>query len=218
MVTALIPRAPFRWERAIVFVPSQAGERDIITAFHRSIGLRERTLARILRLTGVEVTFSSFCHAYRANWRPRRLLLFGHYDGLAPGFRTSTPDKLLLHRFWNGNDERYAFLFAYVCQGARLLRRPLWRQTFQQWLAFDGSPSALVATVRGAQVWERVLHRIVMEWATDRVSSQMKSEVILVFEEAMEWLYDGYDASQGDTANIVFLQQCIDYLKCDKDA
>jgi hypothetical protein len=145
--------------------------------------------------------------------RPSRMFLVAHPHENGNGLACSDVrlGRIVLIPWWGdvASDGRFNLVYAHVCDGARLLSRPLWRGMFPEWVSFDGPVFAVVGTPRGAALWTRTIDRIGKELERRQNAQTLLLAVKDSLLRGMIEMAETYKPDEADVVNLMYLQQCL---------
>lgn len=205
----------------VILVPFRdRGEHDVIGALAPYVLGNGRLVPARIRIEEAPKHFEDLSRSAGLRIIPSRIILFAHSALNMQGFAVNPgPDggDVLLLRWWQRSEGSYEILLAFVCRGAEILSRPLWRETFPIWVSFRADIQAFLASAKGTELWARIAERIVQATLASRSAMSLKARLESLFSEEMADLWDSLDPKSGDNLNVVYLEKCIDSLSSSED-
>jgi len=207
---------------ALLFFPrGEKGDKDAIPIYYKYITGRHK------RQFGCHLFEELWSDNYRGIFGkveskkiPKSIMLFAHSNDQRNGFLVNSShvqSSPTIGLEWWKCDIKYDWLFAHVCNGAVILKKPDWRTVFSNWLSYNDEIWNFVGTKKGYSCWRSVFHLILKEILKSKSIKSMKEHLVAIYSNAMAELANNYEPKYGDTLNLMYLEHCIQSIKTSED-
>ncbi|HEX3128384.1 MAG TPA: hypothetical protein VH394_13725, partial [Thermoanaerobaculia bacterium] len=200
------------------------GERDVVRAFLRLARLQRRRTCEIVPLEEIQADFRAVLDHFNIPHIPPALIIFAHPSRELNGFlanpSTKLEDNVLLLRWWegygHGRVSSYGLVVAHVCKGAHVFRRPKWGPIFPNWVSYEGDILSYLASDLGTKRWKSVLDEMATEVPKSKDARDAKKRIEKIYRKAILALGDSFSNREGDAANLIYFQQCLESIACNE--
>lgn len=142
-----------------------------------------------------------------------RVILFAH-----PNIETSSfwaNEENLANNWWVTEDNRCVidYLFAFVCEGSKVLRRKEWESVFRNWISFNEEVFIYVGSDKAINTYKELFTKIVREMNTISESDYFVEIVKNKFINAYRKTYNTYNERKGDQLVLISLEIALSTME-----